>query len=312
MAGVDTAGPEPGDRGELTGLSSRSDLNGRRVEVRGPAAGRDGEPRYRVEALFGAGAGPVIKVKAGNLDLDKDRVLDPAMQTLVAAMKALAPGAAPEEQRRDWAGLPIELLAKIAETHIAQTEAEWAAQHEERGHSEEYIQRKMAKRKRNGNCLFVFAMVCKGWRKAQIKVGGPLRTRVESDVIAPGSVALAKWALAEGCPGGDRYGVTMAMAAAGGGHLELVKWLCGEGCFVMNEKVMMLAAQSGNLELVRWLRGEGCPWDYETCYWAVDEGHVEVLRWARANGCPWYASTRDRAAAELGYTDNLGNLRLGL
>ena len=42
--------------------------------------------------LFGAGAGTVLKVKADNLDRDRDRVLDPAMQTLVAAMQALALG----------------------------------------------------------------------------------------------------------------------------------------------------------------------------------------------------------------------------
>ena len=33
-----------------------------------------------------------------------------------------------------------------------------------------------------------------------------------------------------------------------------------------------------------------------------------MLRWARENGCPWEAQDRDRAAAELGYTDNFGNL----
>ena len=36
--------------------------------------------------------------------------------------------------------------------------------------------------------------------------------------------------------------------------------------------------------------------------------HVETLRWARANGCPWRVGDRDRAAAELGYTDDLVNL----
>ena len=41
---------------------------------------------------------------------------------------------------------------------------------------------------------------------------------------------------------------------------------------------------------------------------SVDSGHVEVLRWARENGCPWHVQTRDKAAAELGYTDDLGNL----
>ena len=69
-----------------------------------------------------------------------------------------------------------------------------------------------------------------------------------------------------------------------------------------------MAAWSGNLELVRWLRGEGCDWHADTCSSAVQGGHVEVLRWVRENGAPWAAATRDKAAAELGYTDDLGNL----
>ena len=223
---------------------------------------------------------------------------------------AAAAGVAPEEWR-DWAGgLPAGLLEKVAGKVVAQNEAGWAAHLKERGHSEEYIQRKMAKRERDGNCLFVFARVCKGWRKAQLKVGGPLRTRVGSDVIAPGRVALAKWALAEGCPRDDGYGYTMAHSAARYGHLELVRWLCGERGFAMNETVMASAASSGNLGLVRWLRGSGCKWDYQACLHAVYKGHVEVLRWARANGCPWTAYTRDRAAEELGYTDDFGHLVL--
>ena len=100
----------------------------------------------------------------------------------------------------------------------------------------------------------------------------------------------------------------MAEIAAEVGHRELVQWLCGEGGFAMDELVMCNAARGGNLELVLWLRGEGCPWDVATCYQAVDKGHVEVLRWARENGCPWPAPVRDRAAAKLGYTDDLGNL----
>ena len=99
----------------------------------------------------------------------------------------------------------------------------------------------------------------------------------------------------------------MAEAAAWYRHLELMKWLCGEGGFTMVERVMGWAAGSGNLELIQWLRGEGCPWDYWTCYYAVDNGHVEVLRWARENGCTWSAHTRGRAAAKLGYTDDFGN-----
>ena len=76
----------------------------------------------------------------------------------------------------------------------------------------------------------------------------------------------------------------------------------------MDENMMMEAAASGNLELVRWLRAEGCPWNWKTCSCAANKGHVEVLRWARENGAPWTAVERDRAATELGYTDDLANL----
>ena len=208
----------------------------------------------------------------------------------------------------DWAGLPEHLLMKVAGKVVAQTEAGWTAKLKEDGFSEGNIQDMMGYRKRNGNCLFIFARVCKPWWKAQLKVGGKLRTRVKSDVIAPGRVGLVKWALAEGCPREDEDGFpTMVHAAAEYGHLELVKWLCGEGGLAMDDMVMMEAAGSGNLELVQWMRGEGCEWDLGTCLNAVAGGHVEVLRWLRENGCAWTAHTRD-GAKDLGYTDNFGNL----
>ena len=76
----------------------------------------------------------------------------------------------------------------------------------------------------------------------------------------------------------------------------------------MDKRLMANAAMSGNLELIQWLHGEGCPWDRWTCFNAVDEGHVEMLGWARENGAPWRAEDRDRAAEQLGYADDFGNL----
>ena len=68
------------------------------------------------------------------------------------------------------------------------------------------------------------------------------------------------------------------------------------------------AAAGGNIAVLEFARAQGCPWDSQTCFFAVLKGHVEVLRWVRENGCLWSADTRDEAAAELGYTDDLGNL----
>ena len=215
----------------------------------------------------------------------------------------------PEEERRDWAGLPEDLLVKVAETLVAQDEAAWAAWFTMRGLPEEVIQKETAAWRAQGKCLFIFARVCKEWRKAQRKVRGPLCTRVRSDVLQPGGSALAKWALAEGCPRESGYdGTTMAEIAAEFGHLELLKWLCGEGGSTMDARVMMEAAGSGNMELVQWLRAEGCPWDKWACENAVHQVDVDMLRWLRANGCEWDAKTRDMAAEELGYTDDFGNL----
>jgi hypothetical protein len=247
-------------------------------------------------------------VKAANLELDKDHGMDdPAMATLVAEMQALAPGAPPPEDRRDWAGgLPIEVLAKIAATHVAQTEAtKTAFLKGVLGWPQKEIQEEMTKPERNGNRLFVFAMVCKPWRKAQLRVGGRLRTRVDSDVATPGRVALAKWALAEGCPRDDGDGWTMAHIAAQYGHMVLVRWLIQERGFAMDKWVMAMAARSGNVELVRWLRGEGCDWNAWTCRNAAGAGRLGVLQWVRANGCPWNAETCKFAA----FNGHLATLR---
>ena len=149
----------------------------------------------------------------------------------------------------------------------------------------------MAQRERDGNCLLVFAMVCKEWRKAQLKVGGPLRTRVNSDVAMPGQVALAKWALAEGCPREKENGFTVAASAAGFGHGQLVRWLIQEQGFAVDDALMQCAARGGNLALVKWLRGEGCGLSTMTGVYAAQGGHLQVVKWLRAHGCQWHPHT---------------------
>ena len=189
-------GPKPGDLGQLTGLNRRADLNGCRVEVRGQVVGKDGGPRLAVRVLFGACAGSVLKVKPANLELDA-RGADPSVDELewewemrsLATTPALAAAAAgvAEKEWRDWGRrfgneLPEEVLVKVAEKVVAQQEAEYAAHLTSDGGDDRTLRKKMKKREREGTCcLFVFALVCKPWRKAQLKaqlqVGGPLLTR---------------------------------------------------------------------------------------------------------------------------------------
>ena len=90
-----------GTEGELQGIGSRPDLNGRRVEVAARVTGRDGAPRLAVRLLSGAGAGEVLKVKLGSLKL---LGLQEPMEWTPAAVVA-------PEDRRDWAGLPAAALA---------------------------------------------------------------------------------------------------------------------------------------------------------------------------------------------------------
>ena len=68
------------------------------------------------------------------------------------------------------------------------------------------------------------------------------------------------------------------------------------------------AARGGQLAALQWLRANGCDWDAQVCFEAIGKGDVEMLRWARENGCPWDTWLRDRAAEDLGYTDDLGNM----
>ena len=49
----------------------------------------------------------------------------------------------------------------------------------------------------------------------------------------------------------------------------------------------MAAAMGGHLEVLQWARANGCAWDADTCRDAAGGGHLEVLQWARASGCEW-------------------------
>jgi hypothetical protein len=84
---------------------------------------------------------------------------------------------------------------------------------------------------------------------------------------------------------------SLCRLAAGGGQLEILKWLRAND-FPWDEETSSGAAYRGHLEVLRWARANGCPWNESTCYYAARGGHLQVLQWARTNGCPW---TKPRA-----------------
>ena len=76
------------------------------------------------------------------------------------------------------------------------------------------------------------------------------------------------------------------LAAALGGHLDVLLWALANGC-PWDASTCTFAAKDGHLKVLQWARVNGCPWDGGTCAGAAQRGHLEVLQWARANGCPW-------------------------
>lgn len=129
-----------------------------------------------------------------------------------------------------------------------------------------------------------------------------------------GDLATLRWAKENGCPwvepcvlsaaarGGnvqvleyvfDSQGHNRALEArsadlctlaAGGGHLDALKWARGKG-YHWNERTCMAAAKGGHLEVLQWLREEDCPWDHSTLRAAASHRKRQVWIWARENGC---------------------------
>jgi hypothetical protein len=48
-----------------------------------------------------------------------------------------------------------------------------------------------------------------------------------------------------------------------------------------------MAAGGGHLECLKYAHENGCPWDEDTCSMAAGGGNFECLKYAHENGCPW-------------------------
>ena len=293
MAGAGAAGESPAAGGDNPGAPAPA------------AAPGPGTPGWRdwAAGLPGPVLARVAEKLAAQLAPRRSRGLTLMLVTCKPwkeAMKkeAIARAGGPEVWR-DWGnrfgeGLPTRVLVKVAEKYIALAEQRYAADLERQfSWGQRHTQYMLNKRRADGNCLYPFARVGKGWRKAQRQVGGRLRTRLKSDIVSPGRVELVRWALAEGCP---RERALMAYVGAERGHVQVVQWVVEELDFNPDRHLMSRAAIGGKLELVQWLRARGCPWDAAACAQAAEGGSFEVLQWLRAQGCPWNDNTCAEAA----------------
>lgn len=87
------------------------------------------------------------------------------------------------------------------------------------------------------------------------------------------------------CAQGGSVGSHTCHWAAMGGHLSVLQWLrARDPPCSWDDRVSVAAAGGGHVKLMRWLWCEGkCPWSPHVWFWAGLSGHVDVLRWMRAD-----------------------------
>ena len=125
---------------------------------------------------------------------------------------------------------------------------------------------------------WIIRLVCKLWR-ALIE---PRRTNYYGALClwtaSMGYLSLLKWARNLKY----RWDVKpCAIAAAKGGHRNVLKWMKKQGCD-WHIKIFAAAANGGHLELLKWLKENGCPSPKNICSKAVC--HPEVMRWLITQG----------------------------
>jgi len=91
--------------------------------------------------------------------------------------------------------------------------------------------------------------------------------------------------------------------AAGGGHMEIVKWLRDNQCY-WTDHTHAYAAARGDIGIMKYVH-ERCPfWNEVTCAMAARNGHLEMLKYLHENGCPWSELAFFHACEGHGYDEN--------
>lgn len=123
--------------------------------------------------------------------------------------------------------------------------------------------------------------------------GCPLDERVVCALARRGEVKILQWLWEshdhrDGVPWKNHMmRANACAAAAGGGHLDALRWLVVDRECCWDETTAMAAARGGHLHVLRWCQSRQCPWDDGTCAAAASPGKVHVLEFLRQHGCPW-------------------------
>mgnify|MGYP002395042662 CR=1 FL=1 len=142
----------------------------------------------------------------------------------------------------------------------------------------------------NASALIVCRFVCRQWRNFLPRPPCHHRTsryqtfaaHFISSVAEKGYLAIMKWARENGSP----LDSTSFEKAAGGGHLEMLKWLDEQECPKDVDTAMKSAIDGGHLEVMKWLKEDaGCPLVESLSLSAAHEGQLEALKWLKENGC---------------------------
>jgi len=104
-----------------------------------------------------------------------------------------------------------------------------------------------------------------------------------------GHLAVLEYARAKHCPWSS---VVLNQAAARPGNIDMLRWMCKNGC-MLNPEACASAAYNGLLDNLEFLRSVPVDWDAGVCDAAAMQNHLPVLQWAHENGCPW--TNLDRA-----------------
>jgi hypothetical protein len=83
-----------------------------------------------------------------------------------------------------------------------------------------------------------------------------------------------------------------------------MRWLHEQG-ITFSATTMQNAARQGWLELVQYLCAEGCPWDDSVTTATCEIGQLDTLRWLLQQGCPMNVRICCFTAAARGSTDSL-------